>query len=135
MLNSRPTSSHLFLVVVLLICDMISSRILAVKFQVGRAWKNSYILMRHLQHSTLEEGEEIVVVVVLRGIDVTRKAHKNRVFIINPLSATSMQDKISQAIDNNEYSIGIFLDLSKAFDTVDHNILIQKLERYGIRGT
>jgi|SRR6218665_270621 len=43
-----------------------------------------------------------------------------------------MQDKISQAIDNNEYLIGLFLDLSKAFDTVDHSLLLQ--ERYGIRG-
>ena len=38
-------------------------------------------------------------------------------------------------MDNRKYYIGIFSDLSKAFDTVDHNILLNKLEVYGIRGT
>src|SRR5688572_18913713 len=50
------------------------------------------------------------------------------------MSLIDIQDKISQAMDNNEYSIGIFLDLAKAFDTVDHKILLYKLETYGIRG-
>ena len=48
---------------------------------------------------------------------------------------TSMHDKITQAFENNEYSIGIFFDLAKAFDTVNHNILLNKLANYGIRGT
>ena len=42
--------------------------------------------------------------------------------------------KIWQAIDNNEYTIGVFQDLAKAFDTVNHEILLTKLEHYGIRG-
>jgi len=36
--------------------------------------------------------------------------------------------KSSDAIDNKYYSIGVFIDLSKAFDTLDHTILIGKLE-------
>jgi len=45
-----------------------------------------------------------------------------------------IQDKITKAIEHNEYSRGIFLDLAKAFDTVDHNIVLTKLKHYGISG-
>ena len=50
------------------------------------------------------------------------------------MAMTEMLDKISAAIDNGEYPIGIFIDLSKAFDTINHSILLDKLEYYGIRG-
>ena len=44
-------------------------------------------------------------------------------------------DQIYESFERNEYTIGVFIDLSKAFDTVDHNNLLKKLEIYGISGT
>ena len=41
---------------------------------------------------------------------------------------------IEEALDKNEIAIGVFCDLSKAFDTLDHNVLLMKLDHYGIRG-
>ena len=45
-----------------------------------------------------------------------------------------LTESIRQALDNNEFAVGVFIDLQKAFDTVDHKILLKKLEHYVIRG-
>ena len=57
-----------------------------------------------------------------------RKNHSTEMAIIE------LTNKLTDAIDEGKLTAGIFLDLSKAFDTVDHSIIISKLEHYGIRG-
>lgn len=41
---------------------------------------------------------------------------------------------ITTSIENKEYAIGVFFDIKKAFNTVDHDLLLKELQRYGIRG-
>ena len=46
----------------------------------------------------------------------------------------SLVNKITSCIDSGDLMIGVFLDLKKTFDTVNHTILIRKMYAYGIRG-
>ena len=46
----------------------------------------------------------------------------------------SLTEAVSNTLDNKRFGCGIFIDLQKAFDTVNHAILLSKLEHYGVRG-
>ena len=50
------------------------------------------------------------------------------------LAILEMVEKITDSIDKKRIPMGIFIDLKKAFDTIDHEILVNKLKFYGIRG-
>ena len=50
------------------------------------------------------------------------------------LAILDLLNKISQSLKEKNFSCCVFLDLAKAFDTVSHEILLQKLDYYGIRG-
>ena len=45
-----------------------------------------------------------------------------------------MTERIQKAFDSGDSTISVFLDLHKAFDSVDHCILIQKFDAAGVRG-
>ena len=46
-----------------------------------------------------------------------------------------MADQIHESFENNNYTLGVFIDLFKAFDTIDHAIFFKKLANYGIKDT
>ena len=47
---------------------------------------------------------------------------------------TQLVDQISNSSEKNLFTLGVFMDFSKTFDTVDDVILIKKLDRYGVKG-
>ena len=57
-----------------------------------------------------------------------RKKHSTNHCLID------ITENIRKALDNNKFACGVFIDLQKAFDTVNHSILTSKLNHYGIRG-
>ena len=50
------------------------------------------------------------------------------------MALLSLVDNLTHALENGEYVVSVYLDFSKAFDTMDHMILLQKLYHCGVRG-
>ena len=50
------------------------------------------------------------------------------------MALLSLVDNLTKAVENGEHVFDVYLDFSKAFDTVDHMILLEKLYHYGVRG-
>ena len=51
------------------------------------------------------------------------------------LAIVTVVDSVLKSLEEKNVVLGIFMDLAKAFDTINHSILLRKLQNYGIRGT
>ena len=85
-------------------------------------------IIEKLMHARLYEFLELHNILFLNQFGF-RKFHSTS------HSLVEITEEIKESIDNGKYGCGIFIDLKKAFDTVNHKILLSKLEHYGIRGS
>ena len=92
-----------------LIAQLVSRLSLSEKYSSGRTMGTSHTILTDRQFGFRPECSTATALIDLHNI-------------------------ISTSINNKEHTLGIFVDLSKAFDTLDHEILLSKLSHYGVRG-
>jgi hypothetical protein len=83
--------------------------------------------------------EKIVQISLVNHLELNNLLYKHQYGFLRARSTEHnlihVINNIGQALNDGNYAIGVFLDLRKAFDVCDHNILLAKLIKYGINGS
>ena len=104
------------------------SRLLVSNYRPISLLSNLNKILEKIVHSRVYEFLEEYKCIYSLQFGFRKKHSTNHALI-------QITETIRQALDDKKFACGIFVDLQKAFDTVNHDILIAKLEHYGIRGT
>ena len=82
--------------------------------------------------------EKIIYKHVYTFLDTSHQLYQSQYgFRTNHSCEHAVQELIGKILknsENKEYTVAVFLDLSKAFDSLEHHILLSKMEKYGIHG-
>ena len=82
--------------------------------------------------------EKVIYKCVYTFLDTTDQLYQSQyAFRSKHLCEHAVQEllgNVLKASENKEFTVAIFLDLSKAFDSLVHHVLLRKLDKYGIRG-
>ena len=82
--------------------------------------------------------EKIISIRLKQFMTSNNILHENQFGFRSGLSTSmallQLVDELTESIDSKKVTIGVFVDLAKAFDTIDHDILLKKMLHYGIRG-
>ena len=101
--------------------------------------KVDYVNYRPISHlSNIEKIEKLMYKRLSNFLDINNLIYSLQFGFQQKYSTThaliNLTESIRQTLDESSFGCGIFVDLQKAFDTVDHKILLNKLEFYGICG-
>ena len=93
---------------------------------------------QYYRHSFSKIFEKVVSTRLIKYLDANNILHQSqfgfRAKLSTSMALLELVDEISKSIDDKKYTVGVFLDLAKAFDTVNHQIFLSKLNHYGVRG-
>jgi Reverse transcriptase (RNA-dependent DNA polymerase) len=83
--------------------------------------------------------EKIVQIKLVKHLEANNLLYKHQYGFLKgkstELNLLHVTSKITEALNDGSFCIGLFLDLKKAFDVCSHQILLRKLEKFGIMGT